>query len=709
MTATDRTDPGADAAPDAVAAEEGGETDPVEHHSFCRFCPAVCGVIVTTRGDRVEKVRADPDHPVSRGYTCPKGRALGTWHHHPRRLDRPEVGRGQERSPAAWDECLGDLAGRLRSVIAEHGPSAVGVYQGTGAAFDGLGRRIGDRFLRAIGSPQRYSSVTIDTPAWPLVADRMGGFRGLVPALDHDQAGLTIAVGTNPVVSHGHTTGMSDPVVRLRALATEPRELWVIDPRRTETARLATRHLQIRPGTDHVLFAWLVRELLGPDGGVDIEYCENHTTGIEELAQSVARYDLELTTALTGLEPSDLTGLLGAIRRHGRCAVLTGTGMTMTATANASMWLAWALQAITGSWERPGGMWFQPGALKSFDQRDIPATPDEVAPVRGPASRPDVPGHFDEYPSGAMLDEIASGNLRALLVLGGNPLTAFPDTQELAKAMGDLEVLAVADVVETETTALATHVLPVAGQLERADVPDFVDQWSPVLASQYTAAVLPPGAQRRPMWWAFARLGELMDVKALPGDLTSETASDDALLDHYCSSGRFDMESLRAAQTAVVAEGPVHGWVRERVLPGGRWRLAPQILVDDLERVAATEEFDHPRLELVPRRLMKVLNSQLRFARAAGASEDPFVLVNPVDAERAGVSDGQSVVVATEHGSTTGIAHVSDEIRAGAVSVPHGWSEPGIGHLTTGRGDTDPVTGMVRQGGLAVTLRPLGG
>src|SRR5690606_38801674 len=231
------------------AASEHGASEQ-RHRSFCRFCSALCGIIVTTRGDEVVDVRGDPEHPLSRGYTCPKGRALGAWHHHSLRLDAPLLGRGDARRPTDWGSCLDDLAARIRAVQDAHGPDAVGMYLATASSFDAAGGRLAFRLFQALGSRSRYTAVTIDTPCRPLVSDLMSGQAGLMPCLDLDTAGLTILVGTNPVVSHGHTTSMPDPVVRLRELASAPRELWVIDPRRTETARIATRHLAPRPGTD---------------------------------------------------------------------------------------------------------------------------------------------------------------------------------------------------------------------------------------------------------------------------------------------------------------------------------------------------------------------------------------------------------------------------------------------------------------------------
>ena len=678
--------------------------------SFCRFCSAMCGIVVTLDGDTVREVRGDPEHPYTHGYTCAKGRALGVWHHHPNRLDAPQVGRAGARGAVPWTAALDDVASRIAAIQAEHGKDAVGMYMATAMSFDALGGRFAHKMFAAFGSRSRYTAVTIDTPCRPIVSDLMAGTSGLMPAIDYETAGLTIFVGFNPVVSHGHTTSVPDPVNRVRHLSAAPRELWVVDPRRSETARLASRHLAPRPGTDFVLFAHLVRELLGPDGGADHDYLARHAVGVEALAAAVAPFDRERVVAETGLDGADVDELLAAVRRHRRVAAMTGTGTTMARTATATEWLLWCLGVVTGSYEQPGGLWFNPGFMRCFDRRDIRPSPATRVEYPGAPSRPDLPGFYGEYPSGALVDEIEAGNLRGLVVIGGNPANALPGGARLDAALASLDLLAVIDVVDTDTTALATHVLPSTGQLERADVPDYVEQYYPGVASQYTPAVLAPGADRRPVWWICAQIARRLGTDVLPGGADPDAVDEDDLLASICSRGRMPFDELRASPTAVEAERVVRGWVHERVLPDGRWRVAPAELVAELERLStpvtgSPAAADLP-LVLVPRRLMRTMNSQLRgVAAPGGRPEQPLVLLNPDDAARYGIADGSAVVVRSAHGATSGVARIDEGMLQGVVSLPHGFVATRVGALLSGSG-ADPFTGMVQQSGVPVAVTP---
>jgi anaerobic selenocysteine-containing dehydrogenase len=439
------------------------------------------------------------------------------------RLDTPLRRDGDGWQRQEWPEAIGDVAAALRGIIDESGPDAVAMFLASGSAFDTNGRRAAERFLRVIGSTQKYTATTIDTPCKPLIAELIGGWSGLTPVWDHERSDLLVLVGTNPVVSHGHSNAIPDPVRRLREFRARGGELFVIDPRRTETAAMADHHLAIRPSTDHILLAHLVREVLAD--GADRDYLAEHCTGLDELRQVVAPFDRTTVAGRCGIDVQQIDTLVAAIRRHARVSALTGTGTSMSATANLTEWMLWALHIVTGSYDQPGGMWFNPGYLMQLDRREWTAS--DGRPLPGPASRPELPRRFDEYPCAGLVSEIESGNVRALLVVGGNPLTALPDAARTTRALRSLDVLVVVDVIETDTTPLATHLWPAAGQLERADVPWLLDAYQLAVASQFTPAVVAPAHDRRAVWRMFAELGASLGVSVLPKgiDLADATTS----------------------------------------------------------------------------------------------------------------------------------------------------------------------------------------
>jgi anaerobic selenocysteine-containing dehydrogenase len=656
----------------------------------------VCGLLVTTQGDRILSVRGDPDHPVTHGYTCPKGRAMGAMHHDSRRLDRPQLRRRGELVDVSWTDVLDHLAERIRVIIDRSGPDAVGTYFGSLSGWDPSGRNVAETYHRRLGSRSRYTSVTTDCPAKPLVSQLMLGHAALVPLPDLTATKLVIFVGTNPVVSHGHTWALPDPVVAIRELRRDG-EVWVVDPRTTETARLATRHLAPRAGTDHAVLAHLVREVLRR--GADDAYVERYTANVASLRAAVEPFTGEFVESLTSVTRADLQSLVEAIRNAGRVSVLTGTGVTMGPNANVVEWLATALPLITGSIDREGGMWFNPGVLARLDESGIDPRKNKPAQP-GPPSRPDLPRRFGQYPCAALGGEIEAGNLQVLLSIAGNPVTSFADSKRLSDVVEKLDVLAVADLRHTATVERATHVLPCTGPFERPDATLGAELYQPEVASQYVPALMAPGAERRPLWWICAQLGRRLGFDALPGGLDPDSATDEQVLAAVVGAERLD--ALRASPSGVTSDASRFGWVT-----GSAWfspfDLAPEDLVEQL-RTAVTPE----HLVLIPRRQVRHLNSW--FPPSDLRQDAPVVLLHKADADEAGIADGQDVRVTSGTGELVGVASIDDGIARGAVSVPHGFDGPGqpnVGDLISDEMDLDPLTGMVLQSGLPVSIEPV--
>ncbi|WP_198541147.1 molybdopterin-containing oxidoreductase family protein [Parafrankia soli] len=657
--------------------------------SFCRVCTSTCGILVDVSGQEVIRVRGNRDHPLSQGYTCSKGRALPQMHHHPERIERPLMKVDGTLRPTTWEACLDDIGTRVRGILDRYGPEAVGVFFGSGLGMDAAGYRVAQALHAALGTPAKFSPLTIDGTAKVLISDLVGGSAALNPRPDYDNAHLVLYIGTNPLVSHGHTVAMPNPVGTLRELRERAR-VWVVDPRRTETARMAHGHLAPRPGTDHAIMAFLVRELLRV--GADRDVLDHRTVDADMLATAVAPFTLEHTEAVADVPAAELSRLLAEVRAAGRIAVETGTGVTMSAGANVTQWLSWALMILTGSMNRPGGVWFHPGFTHQLETFELPVSPAGGSFGPGPRSRPETQSFLGEWPCAVLADEIEAGNIRAVLNLGGHLVTAFPDTTTLVPALEKLDLFATIEIIANETTALSTHVLPTKDQLERADL-TLWDHLSPRVAAQHTQAVVAPVGDRRSAWWVLAELGRRLGYDL--ADTSGGQADDDARLAMISARARRPLDELIAEGWAQTQEEFPAAWVERHLDRLGGWRLAPRLLVDQLAALTSPAP-----LVLVPRRQKRHLNSQFTYL-----GDTAEVLLHPDDAATAGVADAQQLTVRTAHGELTGIAKLDPSIRRGAVSVPHGHQGANVNRLT-GKNDIDLITGMAHYSGIPVSVHP---
>jgi anaerobic selenocysteine-containing dehydrogenase len=659
--------------------------------SFCRVCTSICGILVDVEGDQVRRVRGDPSHPLSHGYTCAKGRALPRMHHHPDRLEHPMMKskRSGALVPSTWDACLDDLARRLRRIIDRHGPAAVGIFFGSGVGMDAAGYRAAQVLHSAIGTPARFSPLTIDGTAKVLVSDLVGGFPGLNSRPDYERCRLLMYIGVNPVVSHGHTVAMPDPVTKIRDLRRHA-EVWVLDPRRTETARLASDHLAPRPGTDFAILAFLLHDLLDD---VDVRACvETRAAGVSQLLNAVAPYSVERASEVTGIARPHLQRLLTAVRKAGRLAIDTGTGVTMSAGANVTQWLAWALMIVTDSMNQPGGVWFHPGFMHQLEGFELPIS--RSGPFgRGPTTRPGQRSFLGEWPCAVLADEIRAGHIRAVLNLGGGLTTAFPDANSLIPALRELEVLATIEIIANQTTELSTHVLPTKDQLERADV-TLWDFLSPEVSAQYTDAVVGAVGDRRSTWWVLAELGRRLGYDM--GVFGRAGADDRSLLGAIAAKGRCSFDRLVEAGYVEADHDVPAIWVERHLQRMGGWRIAPDPLVEQLRAFKEPEV-----MTLIPRRQSRHLNSQL-----TDLGDRPEIVLHPADAAMVGVSEAQPVIVRSQSGEIVGVVKLDPSILRGAVSVPHGYQDVNVNRLTD-RNQIDPLTGMAWYSGLPVSVLPL--
>jgi anaerobic selenocysteine-containing dehydrogenase len=657
--------------------------------SFCRICTAMCGLLVDVEGDEVLRVIGDVSDPLAEGYSCSKGRAAGELHHRDDRLLYPKMRKDGVLQRASWDETLDDLAAKLRRIIDESGPDAVGLFLGGGCYLDSAGYSVVRPMRAALGTRSVYSDMSIDVMSKFVVGEMVGGMAAQ-PRPDFGRCKLVIYIGTNPVVSGGHTTMLNNPTQRLREFTTEG-EVWVLDPRHTETAMKATRHLATRPGSDYAILAYLVRELLRE--GADWDYLERHAQQTDVLAAAVEPFDLARVSAMSGLAEKDLLDFLAAVRRAGRLSVESGTGVSMSPAANLTVWMSLALMIVTGSLDREGGAWANPGFFLQLEKLDIPSAPPDGVRSPGPASRPDLLTVAGEYVCAALPDEIESGNLRALINLSGHLLACMPDTERTTAALKSLEVLATVEILDNTMAAISTHALPTKDQLERIDVSLAVDPSFSEIAAQFTPAMAPPRGEVRSYWWILTELGRRMGLDFFPG-VDPDTDTDADLVERIAKGGRTPIDTSGEG-CYVVAQDRSFGWVLDRADAIGGFRLAPRLMVEQLAEIAPPAG-----LVMISRRQPEQHNSR----KVPSKRDVPAIFVNPDDARERGIEDGDLAALRSPHGQIVGNVKHDRTLVRGACSVPHGWQGQYNVNQLTSVNDLDSITGMPRMSNIPVEL-----
>ncbi|MEO5586160.1 MAG: molybdopterin-dependent oxidoreductase, partial [Novosphingobium sp.] len=665
-------------------------------------CMVQCGVVVDVADNKVLRIKGDFSHPLTRGYTCPKGRAMGQVLHHPDAIDRPLMRKDGVLVPVSWDEALDDVAAKLRQTIDRYGPGSVGMYFGSGLGVDSAGYAMEDVFYAALGAPPKFTPLTNDGTAKAMLAGAMTGSFALGPRTDYGAVELLVYIGTNPMVSHAHNTGMFNPGIKIKEVAARG-EVWTIDPVLTETARMSTRHIAPHPGKDYAILAWIVRELV--DHGPLTP--KQPVQGLDRLRESLDGFDRARAAAIAGVSEQECQDLLDAIRRRGRCAIESGTGITMSASANLTQFFAWTIMVLTGSMNETGGAWFHPGVIHQFENFELPIMDSPFTP--GPPTRPDVQGIMGEWPCAVLPNEIDAGTIRAFFNFGGHIVRSFPDTNALTAALAKLDLHVNMDIVHNESVALATHVLPPKYGLERAEFTRWDTlHWNANV--QYSPALVAPRGERRSAWWIlsqFMRRAGLPVPSHVPLD-DREPGADEFMLSKLMEYGRC---SFAEVQEKRYVEFPIDfpaAWVERHFERLGGWRLAVPEIIAQWERMRAADEAElgrfqagQPRqLVYSPRRQRRKLNGQLDFL-----GEPAEILLHPATAAERGIADGTMVRIFNKAGEIAMVARFDPTILPGIVSIPHGHRDANVNFLTSTQ-DIDPLGGMALYSGVPIEIAP---
>ena len=705
--------------------------------SFCRICHAACPIDVEIVDGRAVRIHGVADDPLFEGYTCVKGRQLPDQLHHPDRLRRPlrqtSDGRFEEVSSS---QALDELADRRRKIIDEHGPRAVASYTGTGGYQNAPSHPVAAAFHKAIGSVSYYTSVTIDQPMKATGMLRFGMWEaGLQNFTDAD---VLLAIGYNPMVSgyapYGGLQG-SNPFTTLRRRRDEGMKLIVVDPRRTELATQADVHLQIRPGEDPTLLAGMLNLILR-EGLHDVAFCERWVDleQLDRLADAVSPFTIDVVAERCGLDPSDVETATRLFAAGPKGTAGSGTGPSMSPHPSLMEHLILCLNAVLGRVMREGET-IESGSLLQ------PASPKRAQvvgpfdPLKGPPTRfRDLRGYLGEMPVTTLAQEIVTpgdGQVRALIVNGGNPVAAWPDQLRTLEAMEALELLVVIDHRMTQTADFADYVLAPRLSLERSDVPPFMDMWFRAPYATYTEAVLEPVGDLLNDWEVYWELAERLGVTITlaGGDIPSGARpTDDEVLDLVYARSRVPLDEIRARRGQVlhdraVVVAPADGDA------AGRFQVGlPDMLADlaVVAREATSAELvtgfdpDVHRFRLISRRLKSHLNSlggELPGLRRKATTNHAFM--HPDDMSDLGIVDDDLIEISSPRASIVGVARAADDLRRGVVSMAHSWgSSTGddakvrdIGSPTSRLIDVetgfDPITGQAVQSSIPVSVRPV--
>ncbi|MFF3818692.1 molybdopterin oxidoreductase family protein [Streptomyces bluensis] len=734
---------------------------------ICPLCEATCGLTLTIEGARVTGARGDRNDVFSKGFICPKGASFGVADADPDRLRTPLVRKDGELCEATWEEAFDAVAAGLRPVVEAHGPHAVGVVLGNPNVHTMAGALYPPVLLAGLGTRSLFTASTLDQMPKHVSSGLLYGDAGAIPVPDLDRTDHLLLLGANPLESNGSLCTAPDFPGRLKALKARGGTLTVVDPRRTRTAELADRHVAIRPGTDALLLAAMAYVLF-EEKLVDLGELTPHVLGVDELAHTIKEFTPEAVADACDVDPGTVRALARELADAPTAAVYGRIGSCTVPHGTLASWLVDVLNILTGNLDRPGGALFP---LSATDRTPRPAGPGRGFQLGRWRSR--VSGHPEakgELPLSALAEEIdtATGEgtpVRALIAVAANPVLSAPDGDRLDTALGSLDFMVSVDPYLNETSRHAHVILPPPPPAQAAHFDFAFNTLAVRNQARYSPAAVPLEDGRMPETEILARLvlaatgmhgadpcavdamvidqtlGKAVqeahspvhgrDPRELAAALTGDTGPERRLdmmlrLGPYGDGFGVRPDGLSLAKLLAHPHGIDLGPLRPR-LPqplktvSGKVELLPQPIADDLPRLRRALRERPDGLVLVGRRHLRSNNSWMHNVPAlTGGTNRCTLHLHPEDAERLGIADGDAVRIKGAGGEVTAPAEVTDRIRRGVVSLPHGWGhdrpgtrmshaalDPGVNvnQLLDGS-RLDPLSGNAVLNGVPVDVAP---
>jgi len=666
------------------------------HFIACNLCEAICGLEIQLENGQVKSIKGDKNDPLSQGHICPKAVALQDIYNDPDRLRQPIKKTDKGWQPVSWKQAFDDVASGLSSIQKKHGNNSVAVYLGNPTVHNLDAMLFGPMFFRTLKTKSRYSATSVDQLPEQLVSLKMFGHSLLIPLPDLDRTNFHIIFGANPVVSNGSLMTAPGVTKRLKGIRERGGKIVVVDPRKTETAAIADQHLFIKPGTDVLMLLGMLHVVFS-ENLQTLGTVADFTDGLDAISKLVMDYPPERTAELTGVDADTLKILVREFCDTPGASCYGRIGVSTQQFGSLSQWLITVFNIVTGNLDIAGGTMFSTPAVDILAQGKKKSAKTKKGFADNFTRLRKLPDFNGEFPVAALAEEIQTpgdGQIRALVTGAGNPVLSTPNGNQLDTALGGLDFMVSIDIYLNETTRHANIILPPLVTLERSQYDVAFHALAIRNGAKYSLPVFKPDKTQRSdariflelAWrmksgnWLSKSAGRLKKT-ILPRLGNQWIINKQLKKGPYYQSHGLDIKKLKKSPHGIDL-GPMQPCLPERLFTSDKHiDLAPDIFLAEMQQLAkkllinkaapATPEFD---LRLIGRRDPRTCNSWLHNSyRMVKGKNRCLALINPNDASKRDISDGDMVRVTSRVGSVDIVAAISEEIMPGVISIPHGW------------------------------------
>jgi anaerobic selenocysteine-containing dehydrogenase len=632
----------------------------------------MCGIEVRHQDKQVLSIRPDKQDPFSLGHICPKAVAMQDYYKDTDRLKTPIKKTESGWQQISWEQAFEEIGSKIREIQTQHGKNSVATYLGNPNAHNFGNAIFLPPFFKALGSNNRYSSASADQLPHHVAANSMFGSGMAISVPDINRTDFILMIGANPMVSNGSMMTAAGMPKRIKALQKRGGKMVVVDPRRTETAKIAEQHLFIKPEQDGLLLLAMIHTVIN-ESLVELRHLENLIVGYQTIVDVTAEFTPESVADSVGISASEIRQLTHDFASAKSAVCYSRMGASTQSFGGVCQWTTLVLNIITGNFDREGGAMFPQPAFDLL-ARVNPSKPNSYgryqSRVRG------LPYYNNEFPVATLADEIQTegdGQIKALFTIAGNPVLSAPNGDRLDQAFEELEYMVAVDIYLNETTKHADIILPSTTGLEVAHYDIFFNSFAVSNTVKFSTPTFEKQEDQKHDWQILKALSSCLT--GLPDD--GSTA--EMILDMTLKASSYKDLSLQKLidNPHGIDLGPLQACAQQRIKTvDGKIHLAPQLFLDDLPRLKKFNQHSDSKFpfKMIGRRLVRSHNTWTHNSyRLIKGKNQVTLQINPKDAERLNIENGEMVRVKSKTGEVQIQTQLDKNIMPGVVSIPQGW------------------------------------
>jgi anaerobic selenocysteine-containing dehydrogenase len=648
------------------------------HYRTCNLCEAMCGLKITYKEKKVISIVGDKKDPLSKGYICPKSQALKDLYEDSDRLKTPikRVENGWEK--ISWIEAFEEVEHQIKKIQEKYGNDAVATYQGNPNVHNLGSMLYGGPFLKSLKTKQKYSATSADQLPHHIASLKMFGHQMLIPIPDIERTDYLLILGANPGASNGSLLTAPGFSQKIKNIQKRGGEVINIDPRYTETSKISSNHFFINPGKDALLLLSLLYVIF--EQGIDEKtHLSIHLKGLEEIKEIIKKYPPQKTAAIIGIDSLEIQKIAKNFMNSKTAVCYGRMGVSTQEFGGICQWLINVINIVTNNMDKAGGAMFTEAAIDLVFMTGMQGKVGNFDRYRSRVH--DLPEYSGELPVATLADEMiveGEGQIKMLICTAGNPVLSTPNGKKLEKALEGLDFMVSIDIYLNETSKYANIILPSTNGLETLHYDLVFHQLAIRNTAKLSEVLFEKDENQKHDWQILNELTERITGKKNP--LTPEMMLDNMFKFSSYKAANLSVKKLKENPSGIDL-GALQPLLTKRIFTQDKKiNISPKFFIDDLKRLDkelfntnGEDKTNYP-FALIGRRHLRNNNSWLHNSKLLMKGKNRCtVLMCPKDANNLSITNHQKIRITSNVGSIELPVEISDEMKEGVLSIPHGF------------------------------------